>query len=860
MLDFESAYLHTLSDPVYYDTPDRIADEATRYCLLTVPAGWRTAQSGLWSRVSPDRAPLPAQGWKVHISATAAAAETTLAAAAGVFFSRGTTFKYLRSADALRLSTGKFMPRGGSGKFITAYPVDERQFEIVLGELVAALDGRPGPYILSDLRIGRGPVYVRYGSFTEQWTTDETGEPVLALRAPGGELVADHRQPVFRIPGWAPVPSVLAPHLAGRRAALSGGFPYIVKEALNFSNSGGVYLAEHRDTGERVVLREARPHSGLDVIGTDAITRLNREYQTLRRLEGLPCVPRVHGITKAWEHHFLVEEYIAGQRLSDAIRERNPIVFREPGPEPIRAYVEWATGIMGRLFRAIDDVHARGVNFGDLHPGNVIIRPDGSVVLIDFEYSTALDDGAVTRVGAPGFTAPAGTGAADVDRYGLRAVWLFMLTPMVELAHLDPAKVSTLEAWARGRFQLPADAGPPPVRAPATSLAPSGRSGENAVRTLFEPGKLDWPTLRDLVAAGIHQAATPERADRLFPADGEVFRSGGHTLAYGAAGILLALHRAGTAVPAGYADWLIASARRAGTVHWRGLFDGLYGTAVTLHELGRESAALEVLEQACAAEPPRRMGLHGGLAGTGLVKAYFARVTGDGSLLSDATAIADELDSALRDGGRQELPLPKAGGLMRGLAGAAMLHLQIYRLTGEDCRLESARRALRREMELCVRLPDGTYHVLLDGYRHVPYLDGGSSGIALAAREYLTHQDDRQMADFVDSVQYLCNSDFVREPSLFLGRSGLLATLALLSAPAQRETVLRQASKLGVHAVHRNGTLLFPGERMLRFSSDLSTGAAGVLLALHTAFNPGAGLFPFLPYTPYPSASAPAST
>ena len=249
MLQVEAVYLNSLADPEYYDTPDRIADDATRYRLVTVPTGWRTDPGGLWVRVRPPGAQLPAQGWKIHISATAAVAETTLAVAAGIFFRRGTSFKYLRSADALRLSLGKFMFRGSSGKFITAYPADERAFEVVLDDLMTALDGEPGPYILSDLRIGRGPVYVRYGSFTEQWSTDETGEPVLALRAPSGELVPDRRQPVFRIPEWAPVPGVLAPHLAQRDIALPGGFQYIVKQALRFSNSGGVYLAQHRDTG-----------------------------------------------------------------------------------------------------------------------------------------------------------------------------------------------------------------------------------------------------------------------------------------------------------------------------------------------------------------------------------------------------------------------------------------------------------------------------------------------------------------------------------------------------------------------------------------------------------------------------------
>jgi hypothetical protein len=38
-----------------------------------------------------------------------------------------------------------------------------------LGEL---LYGQPGPYILSDLRWGSGPLYVRYGGFAERYCID----------------------------------------------------------------------------------------------------------------------------------------------------------------------------------------------------------------------------------------------------------------------------------------------------------------------------------------------------------------------------------------------------------------------------------------------------------------------------------------------------------------------------------------------------------------------------------------------------------------------------------------------------------------------------------------------------------------
>ena len=55
-------------------------------------------------------------------------------------------------------------------------------------ELMAELAGVAGPYILSDLRFGAGPLYVRYGAFHELYCFDSDGDAVTAslqLEAPG---------------------------------------------------------------------------------------------------------------------------------------------------------------------------------------------------------------------------------------------------------------------------------------------------------------------------------------------------------------------------------------------------------------------------------------------------------------------------------------------------------------------------------------------------------------------------------------------------------------------------------------------------------------------------------------------------
>ncbi|MFB7916697.1 class III lanthionine synthetase LanKC [Streptomyces sp. NPDC056061] len=860
MPGIQETQLYCLADRRYYETPARLPDEDTRYPLdrAEPPAGWRRGSGGLWTALHPEAAELPEQGWKIHISTVPEEAERTLADTARICLEQGVAFKFLRSARALRLMSAKYMNRSGAGKFITLYPDGEAAFLRLLDALGRALDGRSGPYILSDLRIGNTPVHVRYGAFVELWCRDAEGTRVRAMRHPSGELVPDTRGVVFRLPEWVTVPEPLRPHLAARAAARDDSFPYVVTKALQFSNAGGIYLAVHRTTGRQVVLREARPHCGLDPAGDDAVTRLHREHRALTRLAGLDCVPEVYGVRTVWEHHFLIEEHIEGTTLFDEIVDRFVLVRGERTPAELDAYARWARSVTDGLARALDLIHARGLRFGDVHPANIILRPDGRVVLIDFEYATDLDDTDTPLAGAPGLQAPLGTGGIEADGYALWATWLHILMPLMEMSDHDRGKALTIERWARTRYRLGPDAGPPRPALLGRNLPRD--SGEATVDALLRGPAPDWPGIRERLLAGIRAGATPDRTDRLFPGDPAGFATGGVCAAYGAAGVLYALDRVGAPVPAEHVDWLARTALRRNPDTPGGLFDGLPGVALVLARLGRREEGRELLDRALRAPAAASADLLTGTAGTALAALRFAS-DGDGppdrDLLERALRTAWDLDSLVRGGTVDGGPAaPPSAGLLRGLCGAALLQLELYGRTGEEWLLDAAGAALTREAGHCVAMPGGSVQVK-DGERHLLYLDQGSGGVALVAQRYLAHREDPELAALLPGIEQGCVLEFVREPGLFRGRSGLVATAHRLSADAPhgsgtsgrggsgpdvsgpgtwRPELLDSVRNLSWHLVAEEDRLLVPGARLRRFSADLATGAAGMLLALHTMF------------------------
>ena len=220
---------------------------------------------------------------------------------------------------------------------------------------------------------------------------------------PDGALVPDERLPQFHVPAWVALPAVprrVARPPATRRRAEP--FPYDVTAAVHFSNGGGVYLATSCATGERVVVKEARPHAGLDADGIDAVDRLEREHRNLVRLAGLECVPAVHELRRHWEHTFLVEELVDGPTLNEEMVQRFPLIHPSPSSSAIAAYREWALAIVEQLDAAVDAVHSRGVVLGDLHPRNVLLRPDGRICLIDLELAHDVDEPWRRGMGAPG--------------------------------------------------------------------------------------------------------------------------------------------------------------------------------------------------------------------------------------------------------------------------------------------------------------------------------------------------------------------------------------------------------------------------------------------------------------------------
>lgn len=824
-------------DTLFFDLPAVRHEQDFPLVTSDLPEGWGRAVDPEWVFLAPDDSWLPPQGWKIHLSATLVNCSKLLSASWEYCRRERLAFKFIRSEAVLRSRNSKNGDRTASGKFVTIYPKDPSELSRALDELGTTLKGEPNPYILSDLRWENGPLYVRYGGFRLIWGRDSRGERVPCVTDPEGNLVPDLRRPGFRPPDWVKLPPALEPALAARRAGTLRDFPYQVQRALHFSNGGGVYEAIDARSGRRVLLKEARPFAGLDGDGRDAVERLRQEHWALERLRDVDCVPDPIELRRGNEHYFLARAFVEGTPLNQVVFERNPLL-NGTGTEPT-PYVDWALRIVDQVEAALTALHGHGVVFNDLHPNNILIRPDGEIAFIDLETACAVDAAHPPAMAAQGFSAPDRRGGIEGDRYALACVALAMFLPLTVLTAWGSEKVDQLVELVASHFPVPArfTAWVRQALEPADRTTTIVAADEAAPPLWPTPSTDTWPALRDSLVRGISDCAEPRRKDRLYPGDVvQLIQPGaGIGLAHGAAGVLWACKQVGAQLPDAHLAWLHAAIERSDSIG-AGFGNGLCGIAYVLEELGSHDLARKALHRALQQSTDElNASLTDGLVGLALTMGYFAARDGD-ARLADAAAEAERQLEEFVTRYRPARP-----GLLHGPTGHALLLLAQFRRSGEARLLDRASELLTLDLELF------GWSAPQAPWRHAHGL-AGPLGTALVIDEFLRHRDQSDLRRARDAFRRQAHGRFVPTAGAWRGRAGtLLALQRLACEDSDSEAIGRHLNDLSWHVVRPDGeNRAILSEQGLKLSTDLATGTAGVLVAAHHAVHRTPPAIPFL--------------
>jgi serine/threonine-protein kinase len=232
--------------------------------------------------------------------------------------------------------------------------------------------------------------------------------------------------------------------LVGRRLG-----KYQIESLVGRGGMATVYRAHDTVLNRSVAIKVLDPALAID---PKAVERFRREAVTAANLEH-PSIVRVYDVQQEGNLHYIAMRYVHGTTLRE--------ILRDNGPLPLDAILT----IIRPVAEALHYAHRHGVIHRDVKPGNILVEPDGSVLLTDFGIARAAD-GSQSGLTATGnvmgtadYLAPEQISGRPADPrsdiYSLGIVLYEMLTGVTPFAGENTATILYKQVYEN----------PPPLRA-----------------------------------------------------------------------------------------------------------------------------------------------------------------------------------------------------------------------------------------------------------------------------------------------------------------------------------------------------------------------------------------------------------
>lgn len=199
---------------------------------------------------------------------------------------------------------------------------------------------------------------------------------------------------------------------------------YINLKKIGEGGMGCVYRAEDSDTGEYVALKEMSNQFTYDKFIRDMFWS---EVNTLKSMDSQSVVKLAGEAYKDENDNLWVPmEFVEGKNLEQVMKER-----QQPYGE------DEAVKLMTKILDAFIYIHGKNCIHRDIKPSNIMIRPDGTICVIDFGIAKDAMIGATGKtvgmvIGTDGWMSPEQAKGTSIDKrtdiYSLGCVLYYLLT------------------------------------------------------------------------------------------------------------------------------------------------------------------------------------------------------------------------------------------------------------------------------------------------------------------------------------------------------------------------------------------------------------------------------------------------
>lgn len=205
---------------------------------------------------------------------------------------------------------------------------------------------------------------------------------------------------------------------------------YKILSEIGHGGMSVVYMAINEKANKTWAVKEVRKDAKMDF--NTVRQGLMAEIETLKKLKH-PNLPSIVDVIEDQDSFIIVMDYIEGRSLDKIIEEN--------GAQPEAFVVEWAK----QLCDVFGYLHSRTppIIYRDMKPANVMLKPDGNIMVIDFgtAKSYEIDLGETTGIGTIGYAAPEQYIGSGLGRTDARTdIYCLGMTLYHLLTNVDPCR------------------------------------------------------------------------------------------------------------------------------------------------------------------------------------------------------------------------------------------------------------------------------------------------------------------------------------------------------------------------------------------------------------------------------------
>ncbi|NJM08098.1 protein kinase, partial [Candidatus Gracilibacteria bacterium] len=180
----------------------------------------------------------------------------------------------------------------------------------------------------------------------------------------------------------------------GQDVILNNNGPRFFLTRIIKEGGQGAVFAALDEQGKTVAVKQMLDRFTDAAERAEGVKRFEAEATMLQRLRH-PQIPQIYASFHDEGRHYLAMEFVEGEDLADMVDRL--------GPLDEQSVLTWTT----QICEVLGFLHNQGIVYRDMKPSNLMLRPDGTIVLIDVGIARVLQVNVQgTQIGTPGYAPP----------------------------------------------------------------------------------------------------------------------------------------------------------------------------------------------------------------------------------------------------------------------------------------------------------------------------------------------------------------------------------------------------------------------------------------------------------------------